>query len=124
MARIADTSFLLTLFDAQDPRRKAAKEWAAEADAIAIPPEVLGETLGVSHSRQGYAKAEEIFLWLAKMPHIELLDTTDVSRIAEIFRHAAGKLSWVDAAVVAWCRQLGGKPLCFDPDIEKAVRRR
>lgn len=121
MSRVADTSFLLTLFDADDPRRETAKAWAAKADPIAVPPEVLGETLGVAHARQGYGAAREILAWLQQKPHIELLETTDVGEIDRTFTEGRGRLSWVDAAVVVRCLADEADPLCFDPDIEAAA---
>lgn len=122
MVRVADTSFLLTLFDAGDPRRPTAKAWAADPEAIVVPPEVLGETLGVAHARQGYDTAAEILAWLQAKPHVVLVDDTDVAGVAPVFAGGRGRLSWVDAAVVVRCAAEDADPLCFDPDIEAAAR--
>lgn len=121
MTRVADSSFLLTLFDTTDPRRARAKAWAARPQPIVVPPEVLGETLGIAHARRGYDAANDILTWLNGKPHIELLDATNVESVAAVFAQGRGKLSWVDAAVVWRCRSQGAEPLCFDPDIEAAV---
>lgn len=122
MVRVADTSFLLALFDTRDPRRGKAKAWAADPEAIVVPPEVLGETLGVAHARHGYDAAAEVLAWLQGKPHVELVDDTDVAGVAPVFAEGRGRLSWVDAAVVVRCRAEDADPLCFDPDIEAAAR--
>lgn len=121
MTRVADTSFLLVLFDERDVRRSSARARAADPEPIEVPPEVLGETIGVAHRRLGFAAARKILEALRSLPHLKFLSVTDPPRVAAVFEEAAGRLSWVDAAVVAYCRMHAARPLAFDPDIERAV---
>ncbi|MBI4392220.1 MAG: PIN domain-containing protein [Euryarchaeota archaeon] len=121
MTRVADTSFLITLFDERDPRHALACEIAEEPEPIVVPLEVLGETLGVVHLRRGFDVARAIWADLGKIPHMEFLETGEGAATAEIFAGANGALSWVDSAVVARCKMLGASPLCYDDDILAAV---
>jgi predicted nucleic acid-binding protein len=123
MTRVADTSFLMALFDVLDQRQAQAQGWAADPEPIEVPSEVLAETLGVVHRRKGLPAAQHIWSQLIRLPHLTFVETTDVERIAEAFKAGAGRLSWVDAAVVAACRASDAKPLCFDPAIQRAVKR-
>jgi predicted nucleic acid-binding protein len=122
VTRIADTSFLITLFDHRDARHGTAKEHAGLPEPIQVPPEVLGETLGVIHRRRGYAVAIGVWDELRSLPHVELVSAANPDATSRCFREGNGKLSWVDAAVVARCRALGASPLAFDKALEKAVR--
>jgi predicted nucleic acid-binding protein len=123
VTRVADTSFLLMLFDHSDPRQGKAATWASDPEPIAVPAEVLGETLGVLHRRLGFAKADGVWRQLTTLPHVEFQETGDVEATAEVFARHKGKLSWVDAAVVAACTRLGAKPLAFDDDLVRAAAR-
>lgn len=117
MTRIADSSFLLTLFDFRDPRRVQALAWMADPDPVQVPVEVLGETLGLVHRRQGYEMTVTIWRDLRATPHVQFLQAASTEQTSAIFLEGRGKLSWVDAAVVAACRAASARPLCFDPDI-------
>ncbi|HEV8360311.1 MAG TPA: PIN domain-containing protein [Candidatus Thermoplasmatota archaeon] len=117
MSRVADTSFLIAAFDLDDKRRQEALRWLRDPEAIIIVPEVLGETLGVTHRRAGYASAIDLWQHLLSLPQVEILETTEVEAIADAFKRGRGKLSWVDAAVVAACATWGARPLCDDKEI-------
>jgi predicted nucleic acid-binding protein len=121
LIRVADSSFIFALFDEREPGHAKARTWAEDAEPIVVLPEVLGETLGVAHRRLGLLKAQAIWRGLANMPHVEFLETTDIQRVADTFHRASGKLSWVDAAVVARCKAEGAEALCFDRDIDRAL---
>lgn len=122
--RVADTSFLIALFDEDDPRRARAMRWASDPEPIEVPSEVLAETLGVLHRRAGYAKAASVWQDLCGLPHVVFSETSDTEAAADEFLRARGKLSWVDAAVVARCRAEEAHPLCFDQAIARALARR
>lgn len=121
MTRVADSSFLITLFDADDPRQETAREQAERPDPILVPPAVLGETLGVVQARHGYELALGIWDQLGGVPQLSLLERSIPEPTSRVFEDAEGALSWVDAAVVAWCREEEAEPLAFDPDIEAAA---
>lgn len=120
MTRVADTSFVITFFDRDDPRHETARDLARDPEPIVVPPEVLGETLGVVHALHGYDLALGILDGLHGMPNLSLLEKASPMATGEVFRDA-GTLSWVDAAVVARCREEDADPLAFDPDIEEAA---
>lgn len=122
--RVADTSFIMTLFDSTDPRQGEARSKVADTEPIIVPAEVLTETLGVVHARRGFAAANALWVDLGKIPHLEFLETAEGEETAHFFDGARGALTWVDAAVVARCIAEGAEPLCFDDDIVKAVRSR
>lgn len=122
LTRVADSSFIFALFDEAEPGHAQAYEWAEDGEGIEILPEVLGETLGVAHRRLGFAKARLMWEGLIQMPQVEVLETADVEALADVFLRSGGKLSWVDAAVVAACKASGARPLCFDKDIVQALR--
>lgn len=121
MTRVADTSFLIALFDGSDPRLEQARRWARDPEPIEVLPEVAGETFGVIHRRKGFAFAQKILDGLRAIPHLRFREDSDVAAVEEIFRESAGTLSWVDSAVVAAVRYRGHRPLCFDAAIERAA---
>lgn len=123
MTRVADSSFLIALFDRKDARQDAARRLLREPEPIVIPVEVLGETLGVVHRRVGFEAAKAVWRALINTDNVEILETADVEAVTEAFHGAKGKLSWVDAAVVVTCRMESATPLCFDEHIARAVRR-
>lgn len=123
MTRVADTSFLITLLDKKDTRRADALRWASDPEPILIPTEVLGEALGVLHRRAGYGTASAAWRAIIQLDNVELLETTEVELIADVFAREGGKLSWVDASVVVACETRAATALCFDEDILRALRR-
>lgn len=121
--RIADTSFLITLFDDDDDRQGSAWREAEEPDPIVVPPTVVGETLGVIHAREGFELARGIWEELQEIPHLQFLEESLQEPTAELFLNHGGALSWVDAAVVAWCDKHHVEPLEFDTGIREACDR-
>lgn len=122
MSRVADSSYLIALVDADDPRQGEARRLASNPSPLLVPPEVMGETLGVLHARAGYDRAQAMWDKLGDLANLVHLNTTRMEEIAPIFEAADGALSWTDAAVVAHCLREGAKPLCYDDDIEQAYR--
>ncbi len=120
MNRVADSSFLITLLDTEDPRRPGAQAIATEPAPILVPAEVVSEMIGVIHARAGYPSAQRLWDGLGEMGNVVHLNTTHQEDVAPIFLAAEGRLSWVDAAVVAHCLREDAEPLCFDQDIEAA----
>lgn len=121
MTRVADTSFIITFFDRDDPRHEAARDLARDPEPIVVPPEVLGETLGVVHARHGYDLALGILDGLYGMPNLSLAGEAAPVAAGKVYREGEGPLSWVDAAVVARCRGDEAEPLAFDEDIREAA---
>jgi predicted nucleic acid-binding protein len=123
VTRVADSSFIIALFDESDERQQMAQGWASDPEPIVVPAEVMAETMVVVHRRKGVAAALDIWNQLILLPHVAFLETSETERAAKVFSSAKGKLSWVDAVVVARCREGDLKPLSFDAHIERAVRR-
>lgn len=121
MSRVADSSFLIAVYDREDPRRELALERLSGAVPVVVPPEVVAETLGVVQSRAGYEVARTIHDELAELAHVSFADATDPDAVAEVSEEGQGELSWVDAAVVWRCRSEDAEPLSFDAEIEAAV---
>jgi predicted nucleic acid-binding protein len=121
MTRVADSSFIITLFDEDDARHAEAWTRVRENEPIIVPAEVLTETIGVIHARRGYALAREVLAEFAKFPHVEFLETSEGDVTESEFLGGGGRLSWVDAAVVARCKVTGASPLCYDDNILAAV---
>lgn len=124
MSRVADSSFLIATMDEDDPRRPEARERAGDPAPILVPPEVLGETIGVIQARVGHEAARTVWDGLGHLPNLVFLNSTQGDEIAGVFLEADGDLSWVDAAVVVHCEREDAEPLCFDPAIEAVYRER
>lgn len=122
MSRIADTSYLIALVDEDDPRQQEARKLARDPSPLLVPPEVMGETLGVLHARAGFDRAQIMWEKLGDLANLVHLNTTPMEEIAPVFEAGDGALSWTDAAVVAHCRREDAEPLCYDAAIEDAVR--
>jgi predicted nucleic acid-binding protein len=117
LTRIADTSFLLAVYNHKDRFHEQAFAWLENPDSIAIPFEVLLETVGVAQRRYGFDIATHIEQSLRRLPHISFLPPLDTSTVRVRWHAAKGRLSWVDAAVVEACRRREGHALTFDPHI-------
>lgn len=124
MSRVADSSFLITLVDEGDPRQAQARELVSDPSPLLVPPEVVGETLGVLHARAGYERAQLVWEKLGDLANLVSLNSTRMEQIAPIFLDGGGDLSWTDAAVVAHCLVEDAEPLCFDEGIERAFGER
>lgn len=122
MTRVADSSFLIARWDGKHPEGR--RRGSGRTRNPSASPEVRSESPGVVHARVGMAAATTIWRELNQLANLEIQETTDVERIAERLVGGKGKLSWVDAAVLATCGAEGARPLCFDEDIERAVGRR
>lgn len=122
--RIADSSFLYALIDHADSRRPHALAAFGDPEPIGIPPEVTGELLGLVHKRIGFREAALLWSALRAKPHVRFLGTSAPDETSVEFRNGLGALSWVDAAVVHWCKKTNSKPLCFDAHIEAAMSKK
>lgn len=121
MTSVADSSFIITIFDRDDPRHGAARDLARDPEPILVPPEVLGETLGVVHARHGYDLELEVWQGLLAIPNLSVGEQAAPGRTGAVFEEAGGTLSWVDAAVVARCREEDAQPPALEPDIVEAA---
>lgn len=118
MTRVADTSFLMALFDGNDPRRADALGWLADPEPIQLLPEVAAETVGVTHKRFGFDPARRLWKTIRAKPHVTLVPNRPADEIARRFTADGGRLSWVDAAVVSQALAEDAHVLCFDRGID------
>lgn len=112
----------MVLLDREDRRHAGALRWAAAAEPIEIPPEVVSEALGVVQRRKGWASAKLMLDTMTRIPHMRMLVSSNPDEIRKYFDAANGRLTWVDATVVAWVHLRNGTPLCFDQAIVRACR--
>lgn len=122
MTRVADSSFLIAALDETDPRQDQARKLMADPEPILVPPEVVGETVGVVQARYDHGHARRVWEALGRLDNLVHLNTTRMEDVAPIFLDAEGDLSWTDAAVVAHSLVEDAEPLCFDEGIERAFR--
>jgi predicted nucleic acid-binding protein len=123
MTHVADTSFLVAVFDEKDRRQAEARKAFAAADRVLIPTEILVETLGVLQRKSGDQAARAALEGLVGIPNVRWGETCNFTASSRIFRQERG-LSFADAIVVEQCIATGWLPLSFDEDQVKAIRRR
>lgn len=121
--RIADTSFLVAFFDADDRRHQGARAAFAETNPVVIGVEVLVETLGVLKAKAGREAADGALEDLMKLASVEWATEADVAAAYKIYRDERS-LSFVDATVIQNCVARGVQPLTFDQRQAKVARRR
>lgn len=112
--RVADTSFLFALHDRTDRFHDQAAESATEPGPIRLPVEVVAETLGLMHRRHGFVHALQALRSWRRASHILFETEGAPGPTHDVFEAADGRLTWVDAAVVAWARARGASALTFD----------
>lgn len=120
--RVGDTSALYALFDADDAHHAAATKAVSDTEPIAVPTEILVETVGLIQYRIGWDAAKAALEDLRRTPHLRLAERVDQDAVAAVFLGSRGKLSLADAVVVQTCRALAAKPLAFDREILSACR--
>lgn len=120
--RVADTSALYALFNEADAHHRDARKAVADPEPIALPTEILVETIGVVEYRIGWDAAAAALEDLRRTPHLRLAERVDPDAVARVFLGSGGKLSLADAVVVQTCRALAAKPLAFDRDILAACK--
>ncbi|MHB8633783.1 MAG: PIN domain-containing protein [Thermoplasmatota archaeon] len=121
--KIADTSFLVAMFDADDHRNAEAAAAFAKTNPVLIGPEVLVETLGVIKAKVGRNPSSQVLEDLMALPNVEWTSGADVPDTYRIYREEKS-LSYVDAAVVhhAVARRMGA--LTYDSAQTRALERR
>ena len=119
--KVLDSSFIFACFQRHDPRHEKALQELAHPEPKFVPVEVLAETLGVAHRRFAFEFAQAILEGLQQTPHVHFATESRRAEAQRIFLGHGGTLSWVDAAVVAWCLELDTTALAFDPALTKAI---
>lgn len=119
--RVADTSALYAVFNKGDQHHGKALEALAEPEPIAVPMEILVETIELIEYRQSWAVAKAALEDLRRTPHVRIAERVDVDAVIAVFTASKGRLSLADAVVVQTCRALAAKPFAFDRDILAAA---
>lgn len=120
MTHVADTSLLVALFDASDPRQTDARRALASAAPAIIPTEILVETLGVVKVKAGRRAALSVLDGLAGLPNVTWSECCDFQGSLRIYRRFPS-LSFPDAVVVQECIARGADLLTFDEGQRRAV---
>lgn len=119
---VADTSFLIAVFDSSDPRRSKAREELDKAARVVIPTEILVETLGVLKVKASRRAAIDALEKLLRLPNVTWSECCDFQGTLAIYRsHPA--LSFPDAVVVRECITRGARLLSFDERQRDAVNK-
>lgn len=123
--RIADTSFLIALFNSGDRYHAQARKEAAEPDPIAIPTEVMAETLGVLQRRKGIDFARLAKDAIDQKSHFRVTFTQEAhyAEASRLFSDADERINFVDSIVVAWSLLERSPILSFDEDLGRAWKR-
>ncbi|MBS3152646.1 PIN domain-containing protein [Candidatus Woesearchaeota archaeon] len=124
---IADTSFLVALFLAEDELHDKALGNLInyKQEKIIIPDRVLEETFTVLVYKKDINYALEVIDKLGKNNDIILyrIEEVDWTAIIRLVNKVKKKLSFVDYSVIYLCIKNGEKALCFDNEINKIVNR-
>ncbi len=119
--RVADTSALYPLFDADDAHHEQARNDLANPTPVLIPSEILVETVNLLHYRFGWSPAHSALEALLSKPHTNLAQPVPMAGVQDTYKKAQGDLSLADATVVQTCRVHGATPLSYDEAILKRV---
>lgn len=125
--RVADTSALYAVFDEADAHHERALRDIADDEAILIPSEIVGETMGLLQLRLGSRIAREAMESFHKLPHVEIQPTPDdvwdniLQHAMDTYSKGEGPLSYRDQIVVSWCQKRKLKPWSFDKRIIAAL---
>jgi len=120
LGRVADTSWLYALFDADDAFHDEARALVMSPVVTLVPSAIMNETLDLIGYRGGKANATKAEAALRALPHFDLWYPVDEGQALSIW---AGhqRLSLHDAHVVALSKQAGFPPASFDQAILEAA---
>ncbi|MFQ5909724.1 MAG: PIN domain-containing protein [Thermoplasmata archaeon] len=121
--RVADTSALYALFSEEDRFHKRALEDMSAPDPVAIPSEILVETIGLLAYRFGPSAGRKALDSLLQLPHVSIAEKVELSAVKEVHDRAKG-MSLADAFVVQTCVALGADVLAYDKRIVAELRKR
>lgn len=120
LGRVADTSWLYALFDADDTHHAMASAWIHEPIVTLVPASIMDETLDLVAYRGGPAAAREAHGDLLGFPHFDLWYPVDEQAATAIWLQNP-TLSLHDAHAVACARSTGFPLATFDERQKAAV---
>ena len=122
--RVADTSVLYALFSEEDRFHDGAVNDVSSSDPVAVPSEILVETIDLLAYRFGVCAGKKALDFLLKLPHVSIAEKVEFGAVKGIHDGAKGELSLADAFVVQICAALGAGVLAYDGRIVAELRKR
>jgi predicted nucleic acid-binding protein len=121
--RVADTSALYALFSEDDRFHERALNDMSAPDPVAIPSEILVETIDLLACRFGPGAGRKALDSLLKLPHVRVTEKVELSAVKEVYDRAKG-MSLADAFVVQTCVALGAEVLAYDRRLVAELQKR
>jgi predicted nucleic acid-binding protein len=121
--RVADTSTLYALFSEDDRFHQRALKDVSAPEPIAVPSEILVETMDLIAYRFGPSAGKKALDAFVQLPHLSVAEKVELSAVKEIYDRAKG-MSLADAFVVQTCVALGAEVLAYDKRIVAELRKR
>ncbi|MFQ6128141.1 MAG: PIN domain-containing protein, partial [Thermoplasmata archaeon] len=106
MMRVADTSALYALFSEEVRFHQRVLEDMSAPDPVAIPSEILVETIDLLAYRFGPSAGKKALDSLLQLPHVSVAEKVELRAVKDIYDKAKG-MSLADAFVVQTCVALG-----------------
>lgn len=119
---VADTSFLVALFDQDDDHHDHARRLMRSTDHVLISTETLIETLGVLKAKLGRQAAKDALEGLIRLENVGWEEQCDIMNAYRLY-HRRKTRSLVDAIVIHNCVRLGVPPLTFDKRLAAIVEK-
>lgn len=117
---VADTSFIIAVFDSSDARHQKARQALDQAAQVIIPTEILVETLGVLKMKASRRAATEALEALLRLPNVTWSECCDFQGSITIYRDRPA-LSFPDSVVVRECLARRARLLSYDEDQHGAI---
>lgn len=121
--RVADTSALYALFSEEDRFHQRALKDMSAPGPVAIPSEILVETIDLLAYRFGPSAGKKALDSLLQLPHVRVAEKVELSAVKEIYDRAKG-MSLADAFVIQTCVALGADVLAYDGRIVAELQKR
>jgi predicted nucleic acid-binding protein len=122
--RVADTSVLYALFSEEDKFHERAVDDVSSSDPIAVPSEILVETIDLLAYRFGVSAGKKALDFLLNLPHVSIAEKVEFGAVKGIYDGAKGRLSLADAFVIQTSVTLGTEVLAYDRRIVGELRKR
>lgn len=121
--RVADTSVLYALFSEDDRFHERALKDMSAPEPIAVPSEILAETMDLIAYRFGPGAGRRALDSLVQLPHLSIAEKVELSAVKDIYERTK-RMSLADAFVVQTCVALGAEVLAYDRRIVEELRKR
>lgn len=110
---VADSSFLVALFDKRDTHHQDARRRFTSAEHVIITTEILVETLGVLKTKAGRKTAATALEKLLQVENVGWEETCDLMAAYRIY-HKKNTNSLTDAMAIQHCLRLDTELLTYD----------